>query len=129
MKINHVAFSVSNSDRSVNWYQNNLGFKLERKYEKHGLTIAHLVSGEARIELFSGSGSESLPENRKKLLDDLQMVGTKHVCFEVDNVERFAGNLKEKGVGFETDVDTAGFGGKYVFIKDLDGILIELYSK
>ena len=128
MKINHVAFSVSDIDRSIDWYKNTLGFQLETKYKKHDLVIAHLVLGDARIELFSGDISP-LPEERKTLRSDLRVTGTKHVCFEIENIDKLAADLKQRGVDFETEIDTAGFGGKYVFIKDLDGILIELYQK
>lgn len=64
MNINHVAFSVSDIDRSIDWYKNTLGFQLETKYKKHDLVIAHLVLGDARIELFSGDISP-LPGRKK----------------------------------------------------------------
>jgi|SRR3989344_1656315 len=129
MKIHHVALSVHNIDRSIDWYKNNLGFQLETKYEKHNLTIAHLVLGDARVELFSSADSKPLPQDRQTLKSDLRVIGTKHVCFEVDDIQGLVNTLKTRGVDFETETDTAGFGGKYVFIKDLDGILIELYQK
>lgn len=61
-------------------------------------------------------------------MDDLHVIGTKHLCIEVDDLDEFIKQLQSKAVEFATKMDTAGFGGRYIFIKDCNGILIELYQ-
>ncbi len=128
-KFHHVALTVKNIDESIEWYEQKLGFKLIHRYTKHNMEIAHIESGGVRIELFNyGNKTEPLPEYRKDLKNDLHVMGTKHLCMEVENLEKIIGDLKAKNVHFETETDTAGFGGKYIFFKDCNGILIELYQ-
>lgn len=62
-------------------------------------------------------------------MNDLHVIGTKHLCIQVENLERAVGELKTKGVQFATEIDTAGFGGRYIFFKDCNDILIELYEE
>jgi len=93
------------------------------------MEIIQLALGEIRLELFCyGQDTKPLPEYRKDLLDDLHVVGTKHFCIEVNNLDEIVRRLKERGVEFPREVDTAGFGGNYVFFKDCNGILVELYQ-
>ena len=128
-KLHHVALTVNNIDESIEWYKNKLGFNLIHRYEKHGMEIAHLKLGDVRIELFNyGDNTKSLPDYRKELMDDLHVIGTKHLCIEVDDLDKTIIKLKEKGVEFIREIDTAGFGGRYIFIKDCNSILIELYQ-
>lgn len=128
-KPHHIAFTVNNIDESLDWYQSKLGFSLIHKYEKHGMEIALLKLNDTRIELFSyGVNTKPLPDYRKHLMDDLHIVGTKHLCIEVQSLEETIKDLKERRVEFVTEIDTASFGGRYVFFKDCNGILLELYQ-
>jgi|SRR3989338_2979364 len=128
MRIHHVALTVRNLGASIAWYTDIFDARVIDTYEKHGLEIAQLKIGDAWIELFAGGESE-LPEYRKTLKGDISTVGTKHLALETDDLDALVKKLREKSVVFETEPDTAHFGGQYVFIKDLDGILIELYQK
>ena len=126
----HVALTVNDIDESVQWYQQKLDFKLIHRYKKHGMEIVHLQLGDVRIELFNyGEKTKSLPDYKHNLMDDLHVVGTKHLCIQVDNLEATIKSFKEKGVQFATDLDTAAFGGRYIFFKDCNNILIELYQE
>ena len=126
----HVAFTVKNIEESVQWYQDKLGFEVVHQYNKHGMEITHLKLGDVRLELFSyGESTKPLPDYRKDLMSDLHVIGTKHLCIEVDDLDKTINELKAKRVEFTRDIDTAGFGGRYIFFKDCNGILIELYQK
>lgn len=61
-------------------------------------------------------------------MSDLKTIGMKHIAFHVDDIEESYTLLKNKGVTMETGISEAGFGGKYFFFKDCNGILIEMYS-
>ena len=130
LKTHHVAFSVDSLETSLKWYKENLSFELVHKNKWNDLNIALIKSGEVTIELFQfDDGTEPLPENQKDLMTDLHTTGVKHLCIEVENLDETIKELKEKSVEFATEIDTAGFGGKYIFIKDCNGILIELYQR
>ena len=129
MKIHHVALTVSNIEKSIEWYQRNLNAEILGRYEKRGSEIVHLRIGDGQIELFEyGDETQLLPNYRKELESDLRTVGTKHVCFEVSNLINIKQQLENNGVEIATEIDTTRFGGNYFFIKDPDGILIELYQ-
>lgn len=127
-RIHHTALTVKNLDKTIDWYKKNFNAEVIERYKKHDMEIAHIKFGDVRIELFSGANTEALPENRKSLMGDLRVVGTKHICIETDDLDELRKKLASNGVEFATDTDTAGFGGRYAFVKDPDGILIELYQ-
>lgn len=129
IKPHHVAFTVKNTDESITWYKNAFGFEVTNRYNKHGMEITILVAGGVRLELFCyGDQTKPLPDYRKGLMDDLHVIGTKHLSIQVENIEDSVKELKEKGIAFVMDIDTAGFGGRYTFIKDCNDILIELFE-
>lgn len=128
-KPHHVALTVNNTQESKNWYQEKLGFEVIHEYNKHGMEITLLKLEDVRLELFCyGKDTRALPNDRKDLTDDLHVIGTKHLCIEVEDLEFTIEELKAKGVTFVMDLDTAGFGGRYTFFKDCNEILIELYQ-
>ena len=128
LTVHHVAITVRNMDESLAWYTHVFGAEVLARYEKRGMEIAHLKFDAVRLEFFSGDKTQPLPEYRTTLMGDLNVVGTKHVCFETNDIEGLKKELVGRGVEFATEIDTAGFGGKFAFIKDPNGILIELYQ-
>lgn len=129
-KPHHAAFTVHNIEESIAWYQEKLGCTVVHRYNSDDMRIVLLQTGDVRIELFSfGKSTKSLPDDRKNLMGDLHVIGTKHLCIEVENLDETIKNFKEKGVEFGSEIDTAAFGGRYIFIKDCNGILIEFYQK
>lgn len=129
-KINHVALSVNSINESVQWYKEKLGFHVFHEYKSNELQITHIKLGGVIIELVCfRENTSSLPDYRNEFINDLHTVGTKHLCIELDNLETTVQTLRTKGVDFVTKVDTAAIGGKYIFFKDCNGILIELYEK
>ena len=128
-KVHHVALTVNNTKASVDWYKSKLGFEVIHEYNKHGMEITQLKRDTIRLELFCyRQDTKPLPEYRKALMDDLHVVGTKHLCIEVENLDDMIKELHSRDLEFATEIDTAGFGGRYIFIKDCNGILIELYQ-
>lgn len=124
----HIAFTVNNLEESIKWYQEKLGFELIHKYEKE-IKFALLRLDQVKIEIFDfGNETSPLPNYRKGLMIDLKTVGTKHLAIEVSELDTFVGELRYKNVEFENEIDEASFGGRFIFLKDINGILIELYS-
>ena len=94
------------------------------------MNIALLGLNNLRLELFNfRKDTKPLPNYRNELTKDLQVIGTKHLCFETINLDKHIKELKNKRVNFITQPDNAFFGGRYVFFKDCNGILIELYER
>ncbi|HZE87330.1 MAG TPA: VOC family protein [Methylomirabilota bacterium] len=128
-KTHHVAFTVNSLDESIKWYCDTLGFTLVNRFKRPVRDTALLRKDAVQIELFGiNIGLKPLPNYRKNLLEDLQVVGTKHLCIEVDDLDKTVSMLKKKGVEFVIAIDQASFGGSYTFFKDCNGILIELYQ-
>jgi glyoxylase I family protein len=123
----HVALTVNDLDKSAKWYGDKLGFKLWHRHKSATLEFVELELNGFHLELFSfGRDTEPLPLYRRDLMDDLRVVGTKHLALRVKNLDQTLTSLKAKGVEPTTEIDTASFGGRYVFIRDPNGILIEL---
>lgn len=126
-KPHHTAFTVRNTDETIAWYQGNLGFSVAHRYNKHGMEITILELDEVRLELFCyADETKPLPDYRKDLMGDLHVMGTKHLSIQVEDIDALVSALKNKGVEFVMDIDNAGFGGRYTFFKDCNGILVEL---
>lgn len=130
-KIAHVALSVSNIEKSAAFYRRHFGFSCAEKYfhKEIGLTIAVLKKGDMALELFEFKRHKSLPIYRKSLDSDLKTLGTKHFSFAVSDIESWYKKLKKSKVKFATSLSTFDNGLQYFFIKDPDGILIEIIEK
>jgi catechol 2,3-dioxygenase-like lactoylglutathione lyase family enzyme len=126
----HVAFTVKDINESSAWYADVLGFKEVFRYEKPHVKIVNLEYNGFVLELLEfGKDTKPLPDYRKNLQEELHVVGTKHLCIESEDLDLTIQMLKEKQVEFEGEVDTAAAGGKFIFFRDCNGILLELYER
>src|SRR5579859_1602853 len=100
-KPHHIALTVKNTNESIKWYLDKLGFEVIHQYNKHGMEITHIQLDEVRLELFCyAENIKPLPKYRKDLMDDLHVIGTKHLCIEVDDIDQTIKTFKAKGVVF-----------------------------
>ncbi len=129
LTINHVALTVNNLEESIDWYTSKIGFALIDRYQNAQMEIARIKLNSIIIELFQVQGAQPLPDYRRDLMKDLQVIGTKHLCIEVPDLDKLLPKMKAKGIEIVGETDTAYFGGRFIFIKDCNGILIELYQK
>ena len=130
LKISHIAITVSDLEKSIWFYKSNFGFDCVETYdiESKGLTICLLKKEDIILELFGWQHFNPLPEYRKTLDSDLKTLGVKHFCFEVSNIKQMYESLKNAGVEIAKELNTFPNGLRYFFIKDPDGILIELFE-
>ena len=142
-RVHHTSFTVSDLDRSLEFYCDLLGCEIMARQEKEGgylaaivghpdahVRMAHLrVPGEEHvIELFEyvapdGAKADVRPWN----------VGASHICFLVDDLPALYERLVEQGVTsfvsppieVDTGINTGGYG---LYVLDPDGLAVELFQ-
>jgi len=123
----HCGISVPDLDATIAWYFDIFGFELERREHiapAHA-DIAFLKLGDFRLEVFQVENAAPLPAERRIPNQDIRTHGTKHLCFEVEDLAAIVPVLKAKGVEFAMEHRPMG-NGSMAFIRDNSGILIEL---
>jgi glyoxylase I family protein len=125
----HVCLSVTNRERSVAFYAK-LGFEEFHFWEAEdkSLTITHLTLGNAMfLELFCHANHQPAPETIHATDTDLPVIGTKHFGLRVDSIEAARDDLAAKGiVDKNIEIKQGRTGPRIFFIKDPDGILVEI---
>lgn len=123
----HIAFSVSDSQASVNFYKQ-LGFE-ELSFwqaEDKSLSITHLSLNGLILELFCYAHPKPAPDSIHTTSTDLPIIGTKHFGLKTNSIEEARADLAAKGI-VATDIEIKqGKWYKYFFIEDPDGILVEI---
>ena len=125
MRVHHIAISVKNLENSANFYKNAFGFNEVRQFTKpnwDGCAIILELDG-LQLELFHFQSSL----DKKDDLSNLKIIGLKHIGIQVDNVREKFEELKNTGI----DIDIPKKGTTcawYCFLRDPDGIPIELYE-
>jgi catechol 2,3-dioxygenase-like lactoylglutathione lyase family enzyme len=142
LHVHHVGLTVSELERSVAFYTQHLSCTVVVSQEKERGYLASIVGypdahvrmthlraarGDLVIELFEYRS----PEMRTVDLEP-RLIGNPHLCFVVDDLATVYGRLRSEGIDFLSDpvlIDTgANTGGWGVYLRDPDGIVIELFQ-
>ena len=119
--VHGVRYQVKEVSRSVEFYTQRLGFKLEHQ---HLPAFANVSLGDAQI-LLSGpgaSGSRPMPDGRTQ-----EPGGWNRVVLKVTDLPALIDALKQVGVRFRNEMET-GPGGRQIQVEDPDGNAIELFE-
>ncbi len=132
---NHSSFTVSDLEQSIRFYRDVIGFKVDTAVEVQGqaiqqvtgfpdahLKVAHLFLGDFRLELI-----QYLSPAGKAFDLATCNVGSGHIGFNTDDVDRTYRELQAMGVRFKgTPVAAAPGRPKVAYFLDPDGITLEL---
>lgn len=116
-----VRYQVSDVKRAIEFYTEQLGFKLEHQ----ALPASANVSFGSLELLLSGpqaSGSRPMPGGERQ-----QPGGWNRVVLRVENLAACIERLKEAGLHFRNEMES-GPGGKQIQLEDPDGNAIELFE-
>jgi len=116
MGLRHVALNVRNVRRSLEFYSNVLGMKLEWMPDEEN---AYLTSGQDNLAL------HQLPEGSE--LGSGQLVH--HIGFLVrrpENVDAWADRVRSQGIALAAELKTHRDGARSFYFRDPDGLLIQL---
>jgi methylmalonyl-CoA/ethylmalonyl-CoA epimerase len=125
-KVHHVGVVVRDMEQAMRFYRDTLGLSVHKRETIHeqGVNAALLTLGDSEIELLepivSDNGVARYLESRGE--------GLHHVCFEVDDVERDLGALKDRQVELIDETTRIGLAGRICFLhpRAMHGALVEL---
>ena len=116
-----VRYLVSDVDKAVQFYTEQLGFKPEQRM---GPAFARVSKGDLSVWLSGpqSSAARPMPDGRRP-----EPGGWNRFVLEVDNLVSMVERLKQAGVHFRNDIVT-GPGGKQIVVDDPDGNPVELFQ-
>ena len=124
-RMHHVGVAVTDLEGSRRWYEEKLDFRLEKQFvlEDAQVSIVKLISpGGVRVELLKSLR----PDAAARPAAEVVSPGEKHLCFDVDDVERTAEELRHRGVRIVQEPKVIPESGeKNCWIVDLEGNMIE----
>jgi lactoylglutathione lyase len=140
--IYHVGFTVSNIERSIEFYRDVLGMSLYRRqqgtapylstitgFEGVRLEVALLTTpdGSGMLELLQYVSHPGAPTDRAT-----NRPGNGHLCFKVSDIAAACEELRRKGtrlISEPAEITAGVHAGAYgVYLRDPDGFTIELYQ-
>lgn len=125
--VNHVSISVTDMKKSIEFYKQ-FGFEDFKswKAEDQSIKINMLKLKSMVLEIFCYKQYEKLPDSASNITTDLPIVGTKHFALGVENIELAKEFVLSNKICQEVNIKVGRLGKPYFFIKDPDGILVEI---
>jgi len=146
--LHHVSFSVTNLDRTIDFYTKVLGVELRSKArfknDKLGrelfgtkwgvdqpqadLAAAFIKLGDVRIEFLEYKDPAAQPYHKNP-----SIAGSAHLALAVEDIEDVHARMVKEGIEFHTGVNTYVEEGKvemkWAYCRDPDGIVLELVQR
>ena len=121
--VHHIAILCSDRERALAFYRDALGFSVERAHVRPEREdeIVMLYGYGVTLELFVKKGNPPR-------VSGPEAYGLRHLAFSVDDVERVTDMLSARGFSPETVRRDSFTGEKMTFVKDPDGLPIELHE-
>lgn len=136
---NHTSFTVSDLDRSIEFFRDCFGFKLESKAPRDPKLVSHItgVEGANVVTAYLRGPGHVLeliqyraPAVRGKVWARPCDTGFAHIALDVDNMEeavKKAAGFEVKAVASPCEIDAGpNKGRKIVYLRDWDGVTVEL---
>ncbi len=109
-----VSLTVKDLAKSANWYQNVVGFGVERTYEHEGRTVlVGLKAGDVRINLNQDDGAKGW--------DRVKGLGFSINVWTTEDVDAIASRIKASGGTLDSDPVDAPWGARFFRLTDPDG--------
>ena len=146
--VHHFSFSVTDLDRTIEFYTKVLGVKLQSRgrntYDTLGaalfgkewgvrqdhaeLELAVVNIGGTRVEFIEYKDPKTAPYHKNP-----SIAGSAHLAFRVDDIEVTRKRLEEAGVRFHAPINRYMEAGKvewkWCYFRDPDGIVLELVEQ
>ena len=121
--VHHIAILCSDREKALAFYRDALGFSVERAHKRpeRGDEIIMLNGYGVTLELF-------VSKTNPPRVTGPEAYGLRHLALWVDDVEKTAATLCEWGFVPEPIRRDTFTGEKMTFIKDPDGLPIELHE-
>ncbi|WP_295563000.1 VOC family protein [uncultured Sphingomonas sp.] len=128
--LHHIGVIVQDLDATIAWYERHLGFAVLSTFGLPGAQVAFIGRGAVKLELFQIDGAAPMAPERKEVLSNLRIGGINHFAISVDDIDATLAELLANGVEQAYPVSDVpdGSGDRWVFIRDNEGMLIELYQ-
>ena len=139
--IAHVSFTVSDLEKSLHFYRDLLGFRVEMEVERSGPDVegitgirgSRLKIGFLTLDGFTLELIQYVSPIGERLDLRTNNVGCAHVAFYVKDMGKAYDFLSSKGIRFKSRPNEAKAGafagGKVVYLLDPDGITLELIQR
>ena len=128
-KIEHIGIAVKDIGEAAKFYQDVMGCQVSQEMDvpERKLRIAFIDVSGVKLELLMPTYDDSVVARHIEKRGE----GIHHICFEVDDVEKAALELQEKGVELVDRPRMGAEGKKIVFVmpKSTHGVLIELKER
>jgi glyoxylase I family protein len=122
-RFHHAAIWASDYDRTIEFYVKKLGLNIlrENRRPERGDCKLDLRVGDGELEIFIAPGHPPRVSNPEAL-------GLRHLAFRVEDCEAAARELNRRGIETEPVRTDEFSGGKFTFLRDPDGLPLELHE-